>query len=271
MSVTNAKHYFGYFLSSNKKIAAHVYQPENPLGTIVFVHGYLDHSGLYMGIIRYFLERNFNIAIYDLPGHGLSEGKRMDIEKFSEYALVLNDFVNIISNNFVTPYYAIGHSTGSAALIDYFYNYDNKFEKSFLASPLIHSYMWDLSLLGMNIMNLFSDNIFRRFGGASRDKEYIDFVKNRDPLQSKSVPFHWAGVVRLWNEEIIDYKENSSTIIVLQGTGDTVVDYKYNIQFLKERFKNISIYTFKDARHNLFNEIPEVQQDVFDKIFEHMQ
>jgi len=271
MSVNNTKHYFGYFLSSNKKISAHIYRPENPIGTIVFVHGYLDHSGLYMGIIRYFLERNFNVAIYDLPGHGFSEGIRMDIETFSDYSLILDDFVSIISSNFIMPYYAIGHSTGSATLIDYFYNYENKFEISFLASPLVHSYMWDLSLLGMNIMNIFSDSIFRRFGGASRDKEYLDFVKNKDPLQSKSVPFHWARGLRLWNEKIIDYKENSSTIIVLQGTDDTVVDYKYNIQFLKERFNNISVYTFKDARHSLFNEIPEVQQAVFDTIFEHMQ
>lgn len=268
MSIKDAEHYFGYFLSSNKKIAANIYRPENPVGTIIFVHGYLDHSGLYMGIFRYFLEKNFNVAIFDLPGHGLSEGKRVDIDDFSEYSLIVNDFASIISRNFIMPYYAVGHSTGSAALIEYFYNYENIFKLSFLASPLIHSYLWDLSLIGMNIMDLFSDRIFRRFGGASTNKEYLDFVKNRDPLQSKSVPFHWARVQRIWNEKIADYKDNCSNIIILQGTKDTVVDYKYNLQFLKERFKNISIYTFKGAKHSLFNEMPEIQQDVFNTIFE---
>ncbi len=270
MNVVDAEHYFGYFFSSNLKIAAHIYQPENPVGTIVFFHGYLDHSGLYMGIIRYFLEKKFNIAIYDLPGHGLSEGKRSDIEDFSDYVLVVNNFLNIISNNLIMPFYAIGHSTGSAALIEYFYNYENIFDISFLASPLIHTYMWDISLLGMNIMELFSENIFRRYGGASTNKEYLDFVKNSDPFQSKSVPFHWARVHRLWEKDISNYKINSSKIVVLQGLDDTVVDYKYNIEFLKERFPNISINFFKDARHSLFNEKTEIQQAVFKTIFENI-
>jgi alpha-beta hydrolase superfamily lysophospholipase len=254
MNVKGADHYFGYFMSSDKKIAAHIYHPKNPIGTIVFIHGYLDHSGLYMGIINYFLERNFNIAIFDLPGHGLSGGKRIDIENFSEYGLVLNDFFMIISNDLTQPYYAVGHSTGSASLIEYFYNYENRFMLSFLVSPLIRTYLWDLSLIGMNIMDIFSDGVFRRFGGASSDREYLNFVKRRDPLQSKTVPFHWARVLRLWNEKIMDYRENPSSIVVLQGTDDTVVDYKYNIQFLKDRFQNIKIINFDDARHSLFNE-----------------
>jgi len=270
MNIVNTKHYFGYFLSSKLKISAHIYQPKTPNGTIVFVHGYLDHSGLYMNIIKYFLEKNFNIAIFDLPGHGLSEGKRSDIEDFGEYSLVLNNFIKIISNKLEMPFYAIGHSTGSAALIDYFYNYENVFELSFLASPLIRSYMWNISLFGMNIMELFSDKIFRRFGGASTNKDYLDFVKDSDPFQSKSVPFHWARVQRIWEKNISNYKINFSKIVVLQGLDDTVVDYKYNLEFLKERFPNISIYFFKDARHSLFNEKIEIQQDVFKTIFKNI-
>jgi len=130
--------------------------------------------------------------------------------------------------------------------------------------------MWNFSLIGMNIMGLFSDRIFRRFGGSSTNKEYLDFVKKQDPLQSKTIPFHWVRTPRSWNKEILSYEDNPSRIVVLQGINDTVVDYKYNIQFLKERFKNIRIYTFKDARHSLFNEKIEIKQTVFETIFENI-
>ena len=271
LDIKNAEHYFGYYISLNKKITAHIFSPNDPVGTIVFVHGYLDHSGLYSGIIRYFIEENFNIAIFDQPGHGLSEGIRMDIEDFSEYGVVLNDFVNLISSYLDGPYYAVGHSTGAAALIEYFNNYENLFELSFMVAPLIHSYMWNLSRIGMNIASIFSDRIFRRFGGASRNKEYLDFVKNMDPLQSKTVPFHWFYVLNSWNEKIAAYGEHPSRIIVLQGMDDTVVDSRYSHAFLKERFPNISIYTFEGAKHSLFNEKPEIQQSVFKTILENIR
>ena len=195
----------------------------------------------------------------------------MDIEDFSEYGVVLNDFVNLISGYLGGPYYAVGHSTGASALIEYFNNYENIFELSFMVAPLIHSYMWNLSRIGMNIASIFSDSIFRRFGGASSDEVYLDFVKNRDPLQSKTVPFHWAYALRSWNEEIAVYWESLSKIVVLQGMDDTVVDSRYNHAFLKERFPNISIYTFEGAKHNLFNEKPEIQQSVFKTILENIQ
>ncbi|MCK5201547.1 MAG: alpha/beta hydrolase [Spirochaetales bacterium] len=271
LDIKNAEHYFGYYISLNKKITAHIFSPNDPVGTIVFVHGYLDHSGLYSGIIRYFIEENFNIAIFDQPGHGLSEGIRMDIEDFSEYGVVLNDFVNLISGYLDGPYYAVGHSTGAAALIEYFNNYENLFELSFMVAPLIHSYMWNLSRIGIYIASIFSDSIFRRFGGASSDTEYLDFVKNRDPLQSKTVPFHWGYALHSWNEKITAYTYNPAEIVVLQGLADTVVDFKYNRSFLQDRFRSIEFITFADAKHSHLNEKPEIQQSVFNTILEKIQ
>ena len=64
----NIRHCFGYVDSCNYRIACHLYLTEKAAGSVFILHGYFDHSGYFKHIIRFFLEQNFNVLIYDLPG-----------------------------------------------------------------------------------------------------------------------------------------------------------------------------------------------------------
>ena len=61
--------------------------PSRPRGTVVFLHGYLDHSALSLALFAFLNDRGYRIVAYDLPGHGLSGGQRAGLEDFDQYVI----------------------------------------------------------------------------------------------------------------------------------------------------------------------------------------
>src|SRR5438309_892649 len=51
---------------------------------VLLAHGYLEHAGLNPRAVAYFLGKGWNVAVLDLPGHGLSDGRRGYIEDFDQ-------------------------------------------------------------------------------------------------------------------------------------------------------------------------------------------
>ena len=109
------------FKSNDFELAGHIFQPVNYKATVVILHGYLNHCGLLSKLIKFLLEAGFAVAVYDLPGHGLSTGRPTAIDDFSQYSDSLSDFISIIKPVLHGPYHAIGHSTGAAIVMDYLF------------------------------------------------------------------------------------------------------------------------------------------------------
>ena len=71
----------------DEKVTAHVtgsvgdlyvvqlWAPAEPQGTLLLLHGYYDHMGLYRHVVDWALSMNFAVLACDLPGHGLSVRK----------------------------------------------------------------------------------------------------------------------------------------------------------------------------------------------------
>ena len=55
-------------------VATQAWWPREPRGTLVLLHGYYDHMGLYRHVIDWALGLGFAVIACDLPGHGLSSG-----------------------------------------------------------------------------------------------------------------------------------------------------------------------------------------------------
>ncbi len=69
---------------------------KTPRGTIFLLHGYNDHTGILKNLICFCLNQNYSVAVYDLPGLGLSSGEQGAIKDFSEYADILKTFFPFI-------------------------------------------------------------------------------------------------------------------------------------------------------------------------------
>jgi hypothetical protein len=77
-------HAAGIIHAAGFEVVAQYFQPvgRDSQGTVVLLHGYFDHSGIYQHIIKHCLDQNFAVVVFDMPGHGLSSGKVASIESF---------------------------------------------------------------------------------------------------------------------------------------------------------------------------------------------
>lgn len=261
------EHIFGTFESGKDTLAAHIYRPEKYKAAVVAVHGYFDHCGQLNHLIKYLLKAGYAVAAFDLPGLGLSTGKRGEVEDFSQYSQALMDFADTLKPLLNAPYHFIGHSTGSTAILDSLLtNKDNVFDRVILTAPLVHCTGWEQSKISYNEKIQFVKSVPRIFRKSSSDAKFLKFVKHKDPLQTKTIPLIWVRALHKWNDKIADSPTCEKPIKIIQGTNDATIDWQYNIEFLLEKFSNAEVSMIENARHELFNESTDIRANVFSQI-----
>ena len=259
-------HYFGSFQTKEKTLAAHIFVKEKSRGTIFLLHGYNDHTGILKNLISFCLNQNYSVAVYDLPGHGLSPGERAAITDFSEYADILKTFISLYENFLPEPFHLIGHSTGCSIAFEYFQNNQNHdFEKIIFLAPLVHHAHWGISKIGYSLIRPFIKTVPRVFRKNSSDKEFLKFIK-KDPLQNRRIPLKFLFALTNWEKRIKQYDQLERTIYIIQGTKDSVVDWKYNINFLKKKIETVHLKLVENAKHQLENEKALIRAEVFEGI-----
>ncbi len=89
--------------------------PYHPVGTILLIHGYSEHTGNYAELVRDFVGARFAVAALDLRGQGLSEGARGHLESPTAYVEDVEDFLKEIFPLLLPshPLFIWGHSLGA--------------------------------------------------------------------------------------------------------------------------------------------------------------
>lgn len=264
----NIRHCFGYVDSCNYRIACHLYLKENAAGSVFVLHGYFDHSGYFKHIIRFFLDQNFNVLIYDLPGHGLSTGKAASIPDFSVYSLVLGDLQNYCEPFLPKPWHGFGQSTGGAILTEYVlekaqHNKTIPFDRLILSAPLVRPRLWNINRWQLYVMRFFIKQMPRKFTCNSRDPSFIKLAHN-DPLTARKLPVEWLLSMDRWIKRIGKTTQAIPMVpAIIQGTHDGTVDAEYNTARLQNLYNGAEVLWLENARHHLPNEIDETRQEYF--------
>jgi len=267
LNFPDVQHFFGTVPSDTNQIAAHIFLPDSTKGSVVLLHGYFDHAGIMKNLIECCLDLRLAVAIFDLPGHGLSTGERFSIGDFSDYVEALHDFIHMIKNQLPLPLHLIGQSTGGAIAFEYLHtSTDSPFEKVILIAPLVHHQQWRLSKLGYMLANPFVDSVQRKHRKNSSDPDYLERVKH-DPLQArKKTPFGFIKAIYSWNDRIQHYDAVDQDVLIVQGDADVVVDWQYNVPFLQSKFTKTQIEMIDGGNHQLANESVELREQVFNYI-----
>src|SRR4051812_9194551 len=107
---------------------------------LIVSHGLGEHSERHEFILKLF-SQNFNIAIYDLRGHGKSGGKRAYVEDFKIFSKDLQSVIDYLKKDFsMSKFSLFGHSMGGLITADYLQNMakdDFYPQKVFLSSPAV--------------------------------------------------------------------------------------------------------------------------------------
>lgn len=257
-------HFIGTFNACNFTITAQVFKPVKSSGTVFMIHGYLDHSALMRNLIHHCLQCGYNVAIFDLPGHGLSSGRVASISSFDLYVQILQKFISITENDLQSPFYFAGHSTGCSIAYQFVAS-DPFFEKVLFIAPLIRPKHYLLIKHVCPILKNRVSRLPRIQRETSSDKDYVKFRRS-DPLWIKNISFDWIKALLDWNKRIKAFKPVRIPTLVIQGTSDKVVNWRYNVSFLSEKMPHSEICYINGAKHDLCNETQVYRQMLMSEI-----
>ncbi|WP_237057416.1 alpha/beta hydrolase [Microbulbifer sediminum] len=245
----------GTFEVAGFQLVAQYWLLEKPRGTLFICHGYFDHTGIYGSAIRFGLERGYNVVIFDFPGHGLSSGERVAIDSFLQYRQVLGALMHIARDRLPGPWHALGQSTGGAALLAYLqYSRWQPFDKVMLLAPLVRPARWHVRKWMFYLGRFFMVEPNRGFSINTHDAEFARRQAHRDPLQSPVMSMRWLAAMVDWLKAFPKTAVNEKRILVIQGTGDETVSWRYNMRAIRSRFPNSKRVIIRGARHQMINE-----------------
>ena len=250
---------------SGYRIALQVCRPVQAVATLLVLHGYYDHMGLYGHVYQWALAQGFAVLACDLPGHGLSSGARASINSFAEYQQVLQAmFAKAQELGLPKPWHMLGQSTGAAIALDYLLTQQPlcQLGETILLAPLVRPRAWQQAKLLYHLVKPFRSSVPRRYSDNSHDPQFIEFVR-QDPLQARILPTAWVGALAQWIEHIEQAKPSARSPIIIQGEGDRTVDWQHNLTVLEDKFHTPNILRLPDARHHLANENLALREQIF--------
>ena len=255
------------------EVVAQVWWPPVPVATMFMFHGFYDHRGLYRHVVDWALDQGFVVIACDLPGHGLSSGARASIDEFAVYQDVVQAlFAEAKALQLPQPWHLFGQSTGGAIVVDHLLNHgaDSPAQgQTFLLSPLVRPRAWGWSQVSYYLLRPFVKGIARRFSDNSNDPAFKPFLE-ADPLQPRQLPTAWVGALARWIKRIEAAPRSPRRPVIVQGEEDMTVDWQHNLQVLRGKFDRPEVLMLKRGRHHLANEIPEIREEYFRYLTDHL-
>lgn len=261
MSITTHQEFT--FKVANIELYGQLWKPKDIKAILLVVHGMGEHSGRYRThFAQKFLKANIAIISFDQFGHGKTQGKKGHTPGYS-YNLDTIDQCKKIARKEIGnfPLFIYGHSMGGNLVANYILKKDNDYIASIISSPMLRLAFtppaWKLKVgaLLQNIYPAFTEKTGLNANHISRNNEAVKKYINDPLIHDKisinySLPFFKAGEWAITNAKQL----NKPTFIV-HGTGDNITDHKASIQFAKNAGDKAKIKLYKDAFHELHNDL----------------
>lgn len=266
----DAEHWQGFIQMPLFKLHVQVFKPrvEQIKGTVWVLHGYLEHSGIYQPIFHELLAQGFSVLTYDLPGHGLSDGSPANIQNFDHYQHVLHAVYQRVKDapQLQGPWLGIGQSTGGAIwmhhLLDFAEQRKNPFvQRVLLLSPLIRpaKSAWWHNPVGLGIIRRIKRQVPRHFRRNNHNPEFLRFIRLKDPLQPRMIGMDWILAMSKWMLQMELRPACRIPVWLAQGAQDQTVDWRYNIEFIRRKFRLQTLLMLEEGSHQLINERADIR------------
>lgn len=248
------------------KIAAHLWSNNNKK-IVLMAHGYTDNCGFLKPLQRWFIRKNYDVLCIELPGHGESSGNSGEISRIETYYEIYQSILpEVFSLSYESKIF-YGHSTGNTGMIEYLLdNNPHDFEKIIMATPLIRSYLWNLSHFGHRLFGKLVRRLPKR--PVVTDHPEYKRLQKLEPHPMTSVPVSWFEELIKWNKKLeSDTRSSEERLLTIFASKDTVIDYKFNKDFMESRFPGAQIEIIQGSDHTLHYQ-KKVHTDKFYSILE---
>lgn len=247
--------------------------PEAPKALLIYVHDLGDHIGRHQNLVRYFVNKNYAVALYDQRGFGRSKNTKGEGGQFGEFVNDLSSFIHLSRNASPkgTPIFLIGHGVGGQFIVNLlvpawnavksgFVTHPGKI-KGFVAlapfiEPIIQTSSWKIKLEErlVNLLPRLKTQSFVEPKDLSLDTEIIKSYEE-DPFVNKKISLRLRKQI-LDNAQIIMAIASRIQIpaLMLHGRADPIASPEGTKKFfsrLPSFPKEILIYD--DLLHELTN------------------
>ncbi len=229
---------------------------------LIIVHGFSDHSGRYMPIVKILISRGIAVYSFDLRGHGRSPGRRGYIESFASYRddlLIFTRHVAVQQPDL--PLFLLGHSMGGLIVLNFGQRYPKAVNgiiatSPHLSDPPVSPLLIALSRTLSNIWPTFSIDAGMDNTGISRDPTIVQDFQD-DPLR------HGKGTPRLATElskAVIETNANAAgfqpSLLITHGTADRMTSPEASRRFYEKVASNNKTYiAYEGGYHEGHNDI----------------
>jgi len=237
-------------------------------GTLLLVHGYMDHAALLRNLVQHLLGGGWDVVVYDLPGHGLSAGEPLSIDSFFHYADQLDALLAMPELRADGIPRLIGHSTGAAIITTLLLRAPHwgGAGAPILLAPLLRPTHWRLIRLKYHGLRHLLRRVKRLLQDNSHDQQFLRFLRQQDPLQHRYIPVKWVGAMLSWIQWVEQQPGVDLRPLIIQGTADRTVEWRVNLQQFARLYREPEVVLIDGGMHNLVNEAPPWRSQVFEAL-----
>ena len=246
-------------------IAYRVFTPDEPKMLAVLTFGYFENMKRYREVIERWNARGIAVATYDLRGHGLSEGRRGFISRFSDYLDDLQALLAALDKDAALrklgPPVLFGHSLGGLISIHGALCATQPLTGLALSSPYlgIAQPVPAIKLIPGRILSRFVPIVSIPAGvrGAdcTRSPEIAEAYED-DPMNFKNANVRWfTESARAQNEAQERAPEIKMPILCIQGAADKIAQAAASELFLaRVGSSDKEFVALPDHYHEVLNE-----------------
>lgn len=236
--------------------------PQNPKAILIVVHGFSEHAGRYKSFIDAFSDQ-YGVYVFDLRGHGRSDGIRAHVHEFQDFIEDLNLFVEMVSTRHKgVKKFLVAHSMGGQISLNYLAKYPANPLTGFITSSAnikvavpIHPIK---RYLGIALSHFFptlrlDHEINTKW--ISSDPEAVRSFEE-DPLVHPNITVNLARHILENQDDLVSKAEKIKIpALMLHGDQDRICAFEGTNDFfagLKSKDKTKKIYP--GMYHEIFNE-----------------
>ncbi|MBN1464988.1 lysophospholipase [candidate division KSB1 bacterium] len=245
------------------KIFSQAWLPQaEPRANLIIVHGLGEHSGRYAHVARYFNERGLAVFALDLPGHGLSEGKRGHVNNFVDFIDVLEQLRGrMIKVSPGKPTFLFGHSMGGTIALIYLLDYQHHIRAAVLSAPAIQIKMGPPTFIKELVPKLaaiapsLTINSGLKPAWISRDKDVVAAYRT-DPLVHPHISLSlFSGMYNGGKHALANAEKVNIPVFALYGSNDVIIQGSaVDAAFDKLASHDKKKLVFADNFHEVHNE-----------------
>jgi acylglycerol lipase len=254
-------------VSGGIRLCSFRWEVPDPRGAVVLVHGLGDHAGRYGDLVHVLGSRGYSVFAYDLRGHGRSEGRRGDVDRFDIHLEDLDRMwagaARLLPE---TPLFLYGHSMGALVAIRWLQTRQVRLTGVVLSAP------WLVTAIAIPLWKVFMASVLFRVApglaissGPPRP-EFLtrDLLREgeyrADPLVHRRIsPRFHAEVLRAQAAALQRGLPQELPALVVVPGDDLLVDAEATLVWTREQASSPDVHVRVGGRHELHNDIDRAE------------